>query len=62
MSADENTLAPSVFELQHCDAFQRYVQLSLAAGICRSIFEFVRVFVDVTGDKPSLAADSVSND
>ena len=62
VSADENTLAPSVFELQHCDAFQRYVQLSLAAGICRSIFEFVRVFVDVTGDTPSLAADSVSND
>jgi hypothetical protein len=62
LSTKANALEPSVFELQYCQAFQRYVQLSLAAGIARSISDIVRMYVHVTGDAPTLVVDNVSND
>jgi len=54
-------IAQSVFELQYCEVFHKYVQCSLAAGITKSVLEFVRVFVGVMDDVPSHEVDVVSN-
>jgi len=62
LSDDASVLLRSVFELQHCDAFQRYVQFNLVVSISRAVAEFVRLFIQMTGDSCSAVVHPISKD
>lgn len=62
LSDDASVLLRSVFELQYCDAFQRYVQFNLVVSISRVVAEFVRLFIQMTGDSCSAVVYPITKD